>query len=113
MPGELLSYQSPNSGGGIQTTGEAVSLIPASHKYSQNYRVHRVKLDPIDITEESAREVFKQIIGGAHAIVLGNHLVMCNSIMSIDPLPIKKKPRSGRIVGDLWIEDKPEAPCTR
>jgi hypothetical protein len=83
-----------------------LSLIPESHRYSQNYRVSRIKLEPIDITEESANVVFEKILAGDHAIVLGKHLVMCSSISSIDPLPIKKAPSNGHFEGDSWIEDK-------
>lgn len=83
----------------------AMDLIPESHKYAQNYRVTRVKNTPIDITEESARVVFEQIMAGAHAIVLGKHLVMCSNIASIDPLPIKNKPEAGHYKGDVWIKD--------
>lgn len=98
MADELQLYQSQNE--------NALSLIPVSHRYSQNYRVNRVKLDPIDITEETAKAIFDQILKGAHAIVLGKHLVMCSSIMSIDPLPIKKKPATGHFEADVWVEEK-------
>jgi hypothetical protein len=93
MADELVLSQSDNS------------LIPESKKYSQNYRVSRIKLEPIDITEEVAHDVFERILEGDQAIVLGKHLVMCSSISSIDPLPIKKKPEAGRYEGDKWIKD--------
>ena len=85
---------------------DVMSLIPESKKYDQNYRVNRVKLSPIDITETAAKAIFQQILDGAHAIVLGNHLVMCSSIMSIDPLPIIKKPSKGHFDGEVWVEEK-------
>jgi hypothetical protein len=82
-----------------------LSLIPESHKYSQNYRVTRINLEPIDITEETANFVFKKILSGDHAIVLGKHLVMCSCISSIDPLPIIPKPKIGHYEGNKFIED--------
>ena len=104
MEEKSLSYQSLND---LTTTYEdktATSLIPESHKYKQNYRVHRIKLSPIDITEESANAVFKEVLGGSHAIVLGKSLVMCSSITSIDPLPLKKKPKKGEYIDGNWVE---------
>jgi hypothetical protein len=73
-------------------SGDGMSLIPLNKKYAQNYRVSRIKLDPIDITEEMAHDVFEKILNGTQAIVLGNHLVMCSCITSIDPLPLIKPP---------------------
>lgn len=96
MSDELALRQSQNDG---------LSLIPESHKYSQNYRVTRINLPPIDITEETAHFVFKKILEGDHAIVLGKHLVMCSCISSIDPLPIKQKPANGHYEGDKWINE--------
>lgn len=84
----------------------SMSLIPENKKYSQNYRVSRIKLQPIDITEEVANDVFERVLKGDQAIVLGNHLVMCSSISSIDPLPIKNKPINGHYEGDVWVEDE-------
>ena len=88
-----------------EVLGDVYSLIPHNKRYAQNYRVNRIKLKPIDITELMARDIFSQILAGRQAIVLGDHLVMCSSISSIDPLPIKKKPRSGKIVGNKFVED--------
>jgi len=81
-------------------------LIPDDKKYSQNYRVTRIKLEPIDITEEMAHDVFDKILHGTQAIVMGNHLVMCSCISSIDPLPLKNKPTNGHFDKDVWVEDK-------
>lgn len=80
------------------------NLIPETKKYDyQNYRVYRHhKLPPIDITENMAEKVFREILNGRQAVVLGKSLVMCGSIASIDPLPIKKKPVKGRIINNVW-----------
>jgi len=83
------------------------SIIPKHKKYGyENYRVFRIKLPPIDITENMANKVFKEILSGRQAVILGKSLVMCSSISSIDPLPIKKKPITGKIVGNVFVPDK-------
>jgi hypothetical protein len=101
MSDELALSQS-NS----ELSTDSFSLIPEEKKYSQNYRVSRIKLSPIDITENMANNVFKRILSGDQAIVLGNHLVMCSSISSIDPIPLKQKPADGHYENDTWVKDK-------
>ena len=92
MADALPSSLSLTRANGTQSAEGAVSLIPPSHRYRQNYRVTRIKLPPIDITEESARAVFQEILKGSQAIVLGRHLIMCSVIASIDPLPVETAP---------------------
>lgn len=104
MQDELRLSLSGNGCGG--STINQLSLIPDEKKYSQNYRVSRIKLDPIDITEETAHDVFERVLAGDQAVVLGKHLVMCSSIASIDPLPMLKKPSVGHYDGDIWVEEK-------
>lgn len=103
MQDELQLSLSGNGSGG--STINPLSLIPDEKKYSQNYRVSRIKLDPIDITEETAHDVFERVLAGDQAVVLGKHLVMCSSIASIDPLPMLKKPETGHFEGEVWVVD--------
>jgi len=71
----------------------ATSLIPKHKKYEQNYIVYRVKLNPIEVSEDTRDDILEALNANRSFIQIGKITVMLNSIASIEPMSKKKKPK--------------------
>ena len=79
-----IIYRTPQVGG-------AISLVKEEDNFNQNYIIHRVKLDPIEVSSRGRDEVLKALSGGSRFVQLGEYTIMVNTITSIEPLYMKNK----------------------
>lgn len=75
-------------------TTDAMSLITEADRYNQNFIVYRVKQRPIEITGKARDQIIQSLTTGATFVLLGEYLVMTNTIASIEPLPLRDKTRA-------------------
>lgn len=66
-----------------------IGLIPKSKEFDQNYCIYRVKLNSIEISQQTRDELLKSMDQGKTYVQLGDYTIMVNSIASIEPLSIK------------------------
>lgn len=66
-----------------------IGLIPKSKEFNQNYRIYRVKLNSIEISQQTRDELLTSMDRGKTYVQIGDYTVMVNSIASIEPLPLK------------------------
>ena len=89
----------------LQAFGERMSLIKKSKEFSQNYVVYRIGLKAIEI-DQTVRDIMLEFMNqGKKFIQVDDYTIMLNSINSIEPLPLKKKAKTGHFEGDIWVED--------
>lgn len=67
------------------------SLIPKSKSHLNTYLVQRVKLEPLEITEETYMDILSSLNAGKKYLVIGGSLVMLNTISAIDPATPRQK----------------------
>jgi hypothetical protein len=67
------------------------SLIPEDRIFGKNYIVYRVKLPPLEVTEETRNDILRGLGGNKKYVQIGDCTVMINSIASIEPLSVIDK----------------------
>lgn len=67
------------------TYGDGISLVPVSKQFDQVYKIFRVKLNPIYITEETRNLVLQSLSQGKMFVQIGEYTIMLNTITSIEP----------------------------
>lgn len=74
-----------------------IGLIPKSKELDQNYRIYRVKLNSIEISQQTRDELLRSMDQGKTYVQIGDYTIMINSIASIEPLPIKDQELNSKI----------------
>lgn len=87
MPNQALSEQVFDSPRGT----EIISLIPMLKRYDQNYRIYRIGLKSIEISESTRNDVLSAMDSGKKYVQIDKYTVMLNNISSIEPLPLRDK----------------------
>ena len=87
MTDALANQQSPLL---KQTSDGGWSLIPDHLKDQQNYRISRINLPSIRITEKTRDQVLMAMNEGKKYVQLGQITLMINTITTIDPYPLKR-----------------------
>lgn len=67
------------------------SLVPKDKSHLPTYLVQRVKLEPIEITEETYKDILYSLGQNKKYLVIGGSLVMLNTISAIDPATPRQK----------------------
>jgi hypothetical protein len=63
---------------------EIRSLVPRAKSHLSTYLLQRVKLEPLEITEETYMDILGALNSGLKYLVIGGSLIMLNTITSID-----------------------------
>ena len=71
----------------------AISLIRKSEEFEQCYVIYRVKLNPIEVSEQVRDMIINAMDAGKVYVQLGGITLMVNTIASIEPIPLKNKER--------------------
>lgn len=82
------------------------SLVKPSKEFEQNYVVYRIGLKPVEIDKKVRDTILEFMNQGKKFIQVDDYTIMLNSISSIEPIPIKKKPKTGKIINNIWVEDQ-------
>jgi hypothetical protein len=67
------------------------SLVPKEKSHLQTYLIQRVKLPPLEISKETYGAICQAMDNGKKHLMIGDSLVMLNTITAIDPAPLRKK----------------------
>ena len=71
----------------------SISLVKEKDSYEKNYILHRIKLDPIEVSSRGRDAVLKSLDSGKRFVQLGEYTIMLNTISSIEPLPMISEKR--------------------
>ena len=85
MTNELVSQRSLSLR--LTSSGD-YSLVPEGYE-GQKYRISRVKLSPVYVTEKTRDQILMAMNEGKMYVQLDMITLMVNSIASIDPFPLK------------------------
>lgn len=67
------------------------SMVPREKSHLPTYLVQRVKLEPLEITEDTYSDILHALNDGLKYLVIGGSLVMLNTISAIDPTTPRQK----------------------